>query len=74
MVQKKLGAACKQVTVEQGISGVRPGTKPAFSLTAHMPFDSTEAFRAAFGSHSAEILADIPTKDQPIVQIGEVKM
>jgi uncharacterized protein (TIGR02118 family) len=41
-----------------------------------MLFDSTEAFQAAFGPHSAEILADIPnyTKDQPIVQIGEVKM
>ena len=76
MVQKKLGAACKQVTVEKGISGVQPGTKPAFSVTAHMLFDSTEAFQAAFGPHSAEILADIPnyTKDQPIVQIGEVKM
>jgi hypothetical protein len=33
-----------------------------------------EAFQVAFGSRSAEILADIPTKDQPIVQIGEVKM
>jgi uncharacterized protein (TIGR02118 family) len=76
MVQRKLGAACKQVTVEQGISGVQPGTEPPFSVTAHMLFDSAEAFHAAFGPPSAEILADIPnyTKEQPIVQIGEVKM
>ena len=76
MVQKRLGPACKQVTVEEGISGTEPGTKPAFSVTAHMLFDSADAFRAAFGPHAADILADIPnyTALQPIVQISEVKL
>ena len=76
MVQRKLGPACKQVSVEQGISGAQPGTKPAFSVVAHMLFDSVEAFQTAFGPHSAEIMADIPnyTNEQPIVQISEVKM
>jgi uncharacterized protein (TIGR02118 family) len=76
MVQKKCGPACKQVTVEQGLSGADPSTKPAFAVTAHMLFDSVDAFRAAFGPHSAEIMADIAnyTQLQPIVQISEVKM
>ena len=76
MVQRKLGPACKQVAVEQGISGAQPGTKPAFSVTAHMLFDNVETFQAAFGPHAAEIMADIPnyTKEQPIVQISEVKL
>jgi len=76
MVQRKLGPACKQVGVEQGISGTDPGTKPAFSVTAHMIFDSADAFRAAFGPQAAEILGDIPnyTDLQPIVQISEVKI
>ena len=76
MVQKRLGPACKQVTVEQGVSGTDPGTKPHFSVSAHMLFDSADAFRNVFGPNAAEILADIPnyTKEQPIVQISEVKM
>jgi len=76
MVQKRLGPACKQVTVEEGVSGTDPGSKPAFSVTAHMLFDSADAFRAAFGPNAAEILSDIPnyTAIQPIVQISEVKL
>jgi len=76
LVQKRVGPACKQITVELGISGAQPGTKPAFSLIANMLFDSVETFQAAFGPHAAEILADIAnyTKVQPIVQISEVKM
>ncbi|HUA20597.1 MAG TPA: EthD family reductase [Bryobacteraceae bacterium] len=74
MVQRKLGTACKEVTVEQGISGADPATKPAYTLTAHMLFDSADAFRAAFGPHAAEILADIAnyTEIQPVVQVSDV--
>ncbi len=76
MVQKNLGPACKQVTVEEGVSGTDPGTKPAFAVTAHMLFDSADAFRSAFGPHAAQILADIPnyTSLEPVVQISDVKM
>ncbi len=76
MVQKKLGAACKQIAVEQGLSGAMPGTKPAFSVTAHMLFDNLGAFQAAFAPHAAEIQGDIPnyTQEQPIIQISEVKL
>jgi len=74
MVQKKLGAACKGASVEQGLGGATPGTPPAFVAMGHLLFESVEAFQAAFGPHATEIMADIPnyTPIQPIIQISEV--
>ncbi len=76
MVQQKVGAACKRVDVEQGLSGATPGSKPAYVAVCHLYFDSVPAFQQAFGPHSSEIMADIPnyTDLQPIIQISEVKM
>ena len=74
LVQSRLGAACKGVAVEQGLAGAIPGSNPAFAAMGHMYFDSVEAFQAAFGPHSAEIVADVPnyTNIQPAIQISEV--
>ncbi len=40
----------------------------------HIFCDSVEAFRAGFGPHAQEILADIPnyTDLAPVIQISEV--
>jgi uncharacterized protein (TIGR02118 family) len=76
MVQQKLGAACKQIAVEQGSSGAAPGSRPAYIAMGHLYLESVEAFQAAFTPHAAEIMADIPnyTDIQPIIQISQVKM
>jgi uncharacterized protein (TIGR02118 family) len=76
MVAKKLGAACKGVSVEQGLSGAAPGTQPNFVALGHMLFDSVEAFQSAFAPHAGEIMGDIPnyTNIEPIVQVSEVKL
>jgi uncharacterized protein (TIGR02118 family) len=76
MVQRKLGAACKGVAVEQGLGGAAPGSPPAFLAMGHLLFDSVEAFQAAFAPHMAEIMGDIPnyTAIEPVIQISEVKM
>jgi uncharacterized protein (TIGR02118 family) len=76
MVRQKLGAACKGVTVEQGVGGGAPGSPPAFVAMGHLLFDSADAFQAAFAPHAETIMADIPnyTKIQPTIQISEVKM
>jgi uncharacterized protein (TIGR02118 family) len=76
MVQQKLGAACKGVAVEQGISGVAAGSRPAYVAMGHLYFDSLEAFQAAFDPHANAIMADIPnyTDIQPTLQISEVKI
>lgn len=76
MAQKKLGAACKGISVEQGLGGAAPGTPPAFVAMGHLLFESVEAFQAAFGPHTAAIMGDIPnyTTIQPVIQISEVKL
>lgn len=76
LVQQKLGAACKSMAVEQGISGATPGSPPAFAAMGHMYFDSLEAFQAAFAPVAEALIADIPnyTDIQPTFQISEVKL
>lgn len=76
MVQQKLGDACKGTSVDQGVSGGQPGSKPAYAVMAHLLFDSVEAFQAAFAPHAEVISKDIPnyTDIEPIIQISEVLM
>jgi uncharacterized protein (TIGR02118 family) len=76
MVKKKLGNACKSIAVEQGIAGGAPGTPPTYVAMGHIYCESIEAFQAAFGPHTAQIMADVPnyTSIQPILQISEVKI
>jgi uncharacterized protein (TIGR02118 family) len=76
LVREKLGAACKQIAVESGLSGGAPGSPAKFIAMGHMYFDSVEAYQAAFAPHSAEIMGDIPNYSdiQPSIQISEVKI
>jgi uncharacterized protein (TIGR02118 family) len=43
--------------------------------SAHLTFDSVDAFNGAFGPHADEILGDIPnyTNATPVMQVGEVR-
>lgn len=76
LVREKLGAACQEVLVEQGMSGGEPGSSPAFVTMCHMTFASAEAFHAAFDPVAAVLVGDIPnyTDIKPIFQISEVKI
>jgi uncharacterized protein (TIGR02118 family) len=76
MVQRKLGSALKHMTIEHGLEGGTPGSKPLFAAMGHLVFDSLESFRATFGPHAREIMADIPnyTDITPEIQISEVKL
>jgi uncharacterized protein (TIGR02118 family) len=76
LVREKLGAACKGMTVDQGLGGGQPGSKPPFVAMVHMLFDSVDAFQAAFGPHAKTIMADIPnyTDIPPTIQISEAKL
>jgi uncharacterized protein (TIGR02118 family) len=76
MVRQKLGAACKNAAVEQGMAGGTPDSRPGFIAMGHLYFDSVEAFQTAFGPHAEAIMADIPnyTDIQPTIQISEVKI
>lgn len=76
MVRQKFGAACKGMTIDQGIAGGAPGAPAPYIAMGHFLFDSVEAFQTAMAPHAQGIMGDIPnyTKIQPIIQISEVKM
>jgi len=75
MVQKALGSALKSVTVDVGLGGAAPGTKPTFVAVANLMFDSVESFQASFFPHVADFSADAPnyTDTKAQVQVSEVR-
>lgn len=76
LCQEKLGAACKRMAVEHGLTGGGPGAPPTYVAMGHLYFDSVDDFQAAFGPVAATLLGDIPnyTNVQPVIQISEVMM
>jgi uncharacterized protein (TIGR02118 family) len=76
MVRAKLGTACTNAAVEEGLGGVSAGSLPVYSVMGHLYFDSVEAFQTAFGPHAAAIMGDIPnfTNVEPTVQVSNVKL
>ena len=76
LVQRLLGAALKNVAVDEGTSGMAPGSPAIYSAIGHLYFESVAAFEEAFKPHAAQILADIPnyTDTQPTIQISNVKI
>ena len=76
LVGRKLGAALKGVSIDQGLAGGTPGSPAEFVTMAHLSFDSVEAFQTAFEPHAAEILGDVSkyTSIEPFIQISEEKV
>ena len=76
MVQEKLGAAVKGVSVEQGLGGATPGSRATYIAMGHLLFESVEAFQTAFGPHAEAIMGDIPnyTDIPPTIQVSDVKL
>ena len=76
LVQEKLGAACKGVSVDYGLAGGAPGAPAPFVAIGHLLFESIAEFQAAFAPHTDAIIGDIPnyTDIQPVFQISELKM
>jgi uncharacterized protein (TIGR02118 family) len=76
MVQQLLGPRLRGMSVEQGISGVQPGSSASYIAMGHLLFDSVEDFQTSFGPHTQAIVGDIPnyTNSEPIIQISEVKL
>ncbi|WP_159691080.1 EthD family reductase [Cognatazoarcus halotolerans] len=74
MVRDRLGAACKGIAVDKGLSGEEPGSSPSYIAMGHLFFDSPEAFQASFGPQAEVILADVPnyTDAEIVLQMSEV--
>lgn len=75
MVKDLLGDALKEVRVETGLMDVT-GEKPPYIAMAHLTFESTEAFQAAFGPHAETLADDVPkfTNSVPLGQVNEIKI
>ena len=74
MVQERLGAACKGIAVEHGLTGATPGSRPQFIAMGHIYFDSVEEFESSFAKHGREFVSDVPnyTNVEPVIQISGV--
>jgi uncharacterized protein (TIGR02118 family) len=74
LVKARMGTFCKYYTVDKGLAGMDPGSKPTYVGMCHIFCDTVEDFQKGFGPHAAEIMADIPkyTDLSPVVQISQV--
>ena len=70
------GPALRGVTVDRGLSGVTPGSKPTHVAICHLFFDSVDAFVHAFMPHAEVLQGDIPkfTNIAPVIQFSEVEI
>ncbi len=64
----------KGVSVEQGLGGPQPGSKPAYVAMCHYLFNSVEDFLEAFMPHAPALQGDMAnyTDIEPVVQFNEV--
>lgn len=74
LVTSLLGDSLKGASIESGVSGGAPGSKPPFVSIANMYFDSVTSFEQSFGPNADKIMGDLPnfTDIEPILQISEV--
>ena len=75
LLKEKVGTAIKGITVDYGLSGGAPNSKPPFHAVINILLDSLESFSESFVPHVPILLADVPNyyDTEPIVQISEVK-
>lgn len=76
LVADRLGPLCKGTSVDYGLGGGTPGSKPTYAAIGHVLFASAEDLQKGLGAHGAELMGDIPnfTDVQPVVQVSEVRL
>ncbi|HET7500300.1 MAG TPA: EthD family reductase [Kofleriaceae bacterium] len=76
LVRDRCAPVCRSIAAEGALEGGDPGSRAPYIAIGHLTFDSLEAFRNAFRTHGAEILADVPnfTNAQPIIQLSEIAL
>ena len=64
----------KGVSVERGLGGAIPGSKPAYVSMCHFLFTSIDDFLAAFTPNASLLQGDMPnyTDIEPVIQFNEV--
>ncbi len=64
------------VEINRGVSGLVPGSTPAYVTITSLTFTSVEAMQGALAATGAQVLGDIVnfTDVQPEVQVNEILM
>ena len=66
----------KGMTVERGLAGTVPGSKPPYAAMCHLLFDSIDAFLEVFMPNMATLTGDIPnyTDVEAVIQFNQVEI
>ena len=74
MAAQLLGDAVIGATVERGLAGGAPDSKPTYQAMGNLYFESIENFQNSFGPNADKIMGDLPnyTNIEPVIQISEV--
>lgn len=57
---ERFGAALKGWSVDVGVNGGKPDSKPPYAVAGHFLFDSLDAFHKVFGPAAKALVAAIP--------------
>jgi len=76
MTEKLLAPQMRSMTVEHGIAGTTPGSRPTYIALCHLEFASVDAFLEAFMPHMATLTGDIPnyTDVEAVIQFNDIKI
>jgi uncharacterized protein (TIGR02118 family) len=74
MIKQRMGASLLYYSVEKGLSGVEPGSAPAYVAVCHLVCASVQALMEGMGPHAEEFGADVVnfTDITSVQQISEV--
>jgi uncharacterized protein (TIGR02118 family) len=74
LLAERMGQHLLYYTIERGLSGVAPGSAPAYVALCHLYCDSVDALMAGTAPHAAEFSADVAhfTDIVSVQQISEV--
>lgn len=74
LLKERMGDYCHSYSIDKGVSGVAPGSAPAYIAMCHVYCDSIDALMTGIGPHVAELTADVAnfTNVTPVQQISEV--
>lgn len=74
MLKQRMGDALLYYTIDKGLSGVEPGSAPAYVAMCHLYCESVQALMAGMGPHAGEFGADVVnfTDIRSVQQVSEV--
>jgi len=77
MVKERLGPKCVKVSVDAGIQGLQPNSRPIYVAVGEVFLDiqRVEEFFELFGPHAQEIDGDVPnfTDGTPVAHFSQIK-